>query len=168
MLELFNDLEPFIEDCYQEYGVREYARLRNISAPTASKLLHYYEEEGLLKKRHDRNLILFRANPESTVLQGLACIYWEQKLINITNYLEESFFSSGIVLFGSLPKLETRKESDIDLAIFSSIKKHIDLSAFEKKLKRKIQIFQFKNLAEIPEELRQSIINGFRLHGELR
>ena len=33
MLEIINNLEPFIEDCYSEIGVREYSRMMKISPP---------------------------------------------------------------------------------------------------------------------------------------
>ena len=59
MLKIFNDLEPFIEECYKEIGVREYSRIIKISAPTASKILKNFESEGLLKKRLDKGYLLF-------------------------------------------------------------------------------------------------------------
>ena len=35
MLNIINNLRPFIEDCYRRISVREYSRLLKVSPPTA-------------------------------------------------------------------------------------------------------------------------------------
>ena len=57
MLNIINNLRPFIEDCYRRINVREYARLTKISPPTASKILSEFNQEGLLSIEKDRNYI---------------------------------------------------------------------------------------------------------------
>ena len=89
MLNIFNNLKPFFEDCYRELGVREYSRIVGISPPTASKLLKEYEKEGLVNKRKERGFLLFRANRESNVLKSLSRIYWEQKLRPLIEFINE-------------------------------------------------------------------------------
>ena len=168
MLKIFNNLKPFIEDCYAELGVREYSRLRNITPPTASKLLKNLELEGLLKKRTERGYLLFRTNRESGILKGLSHIYWKQKLNSIISEINSEFHNPTIILFGSLTKLESKKDSDIDLAIFTNIKKKINLSKYEKQLNREIQIFYFKSINEINKELKLNIINGYIIQGEIK
>ena len=59
MLKIINDLSPFFEDCYRRINVREYAKIMNISPPTASKLLNEYNQEGILKKELYRNFMFF-------------------------------------------------------------------------------------------------------------
>jgi predicted DNA-binding transcriptional regulator len=54
MLEIIDDIQPFIEDNYRRINIREYARIRGISPPTASKTLSRLHREGLLKKEIDR------------------------------------------------------------------------------------------------------------------
>jgi len=169
MLEIINNLKPFMEDNYLELGVREYSRILKLSPPTASKILKGFEKENLLKKREERGYLLFRANKESYVLKELSIIYWKEKLIDLTEYLESEAYSPTIVLFGSLSKLEASKESDIDLAIFTKIKKEIKLNEFEKKFGREIQLFIFKSLSDIKnKELKNNILNGNRLKGRLK
>lgn len=167
MLEIFNTLSPFIEDNYREISVREYSREKGISPPTSSKVLKQLEKEGLLKKREDRKNHLFKANTENQVLKQLARTYWAIKLQKITEKLKESSLNPTIILFGSLSKLETKEESDIDLAVISKMYKSINTAKAEIELKRKIQIFQFSSVSKISKNLRKNIINGHILSGEI-
>jgi len=160
MLKIINDLEPFFEDCYREINVREYARMQDISAPTASTLLKIYFDEGLLKKNKDKGYLLFRANRESKILKDLSQIYWYLKIIN---HFEDF---KTIILFGSLSKLETHKDSDIDL--FLSPKKNVNIKEMEKILNRNIQLFSDNSINEIKNrELKENIINGYILKGRI-
>jgi len=169
MLKIINDLHPFIEDCYRERGVREYSRIMKITPPTASKLLKELELEGLLKKRIDRGYLLFRANRESSILRDLSKIYWKQKLRKVIEYLNSELYELAIILFGSLIKLETRKDSDIDLVIFTNLKKNIDLKKFEKSFKRKIQLFKFKSISDInSKELKMNLLNSYIIQGVIK
>ena len=169
MLKIINNLRPFIEDCYNEIGVREYSRIMKITPPTASKLLKGFELEGLLKKRIDRGYLLFRANRENSTLKDLSKIYWKQNLKDVIEYINSHLYDPTIVLFGSLTKLETKKDSDIDLTIFTNLKKNIDLKKFEKSFKRKIQLFKFKSISNInSKELKMNILNSYIIQGVIK
>ena len=169
MLNIINNLHPFIEDCYREIGVREYSRIIKTTPPTASKILKEFELEGLLKRRIDRGYLLFRANRENPLLKDLSKIYWKEKLKEVIEDINSRLYEPAIVLFGSLIKLEAKKDSDIDLAVFTGIKKNINLEKFEKNLKRKIQIFTFKSLSDInSKELKTNILNSYIIQGVIR
>jgi len=167
MLEIFNVLKPFFDDCYGEISVREYSRLMGMSAPTASVWLKMYESEGLLKRREDRGYMFFRADRDSDILRDLSRIYWKIELTKVVNEIRTELHNPTIVLFGSLSKLEAKKDSDIDIAIISKTAKKINLENFEKQLGRRIQVFYFKSFGEISDELRINIINGYVLGGRL-
>jgi len=167
MLEIINNLKPFFEDCYRRISVREYSKIINISPPTASKILNKYHKSGLLNLEEDRNYLFFHSNQKSKTFINLSRMYWTSQLQDLIRFLNKNLLSPTIVLFGSLSKGEAKKDSDIDLAIFSNEKK-INLSKFEKKLKRKIQIHWFKSLGEIKKELANNIINGYLIGGKLR
>jgi len=166
MLRIINSLSIFIENCYKEFGVREYSRIMKITPPTASKILKKLELDDLLKKRQERKYLLFRVNRNSKVLNGLSKIYWSQKLNNLIDYLDSELSPYTIVLFGSLTKLETREDSDIDLAVFTKVKKRLKLEKYEKLYNRKIQLFSFTSLKKINKELRNNILNGHLIKGE--
>ena len=168
MLKIFNDLKPFIEDCYSEVGVREYSRIIKISAPTASKILKNFESEGLLKKRLDKGYLLFRSNRENEILKDISRMYWRQEFKEFFDYLSSEFHNPTIILFGSLTKLEAKKGSDIDVAILTNIEKKISLDKFEEIYNREIQLFIFKSINNINKELRMNVINGYLIQGELK
>ncbi len=166
MLEIINNLTPFFEDCYRRISVREYAKIINVSPPTASKILMEYHKEGLLKKQEDRNYLFFFTNKENKVFIELSKVYWMDKLKEVVEYIENKTVNPTIILFGSLSKAEVTPDSDIDITIISS-KKNISLEDYEKKLKRKIQVFWFDNFKEIPKELKNNILNGYSLSGKV-
>ena len=167
MLKIIYNLQPFFEDCYRRINIREYAKIVKISPPTASKILSSYKKEGLLEKENYRNYIFFHANKESKQFIDLSRIYWTYKLKATTNFIKEKLINPKLILFGSLAKAETTPESDIDIAIFSP-KKEIKIKNFEKKLKRKIQLFWFKSIKDIKnKELINNIINSYILNGQL-
>lgn len=168
MLNIINNLKLFFEDCYRRIHVREYAKIMKISPPTASKLLSQYNFSGLLLVEKDRNYIFYYANKNSKDFIDLSRIYWRNKLSEVINYLDKSLVSPTIILFGSLSKAESKKNSDIDLCILSH-KKEININKFEKKLKRKIQLFFFKSIKGINNlELANNIINGYILSGRIK
>ena len=167
MLKIIEELSPFFEDCYRRINVREYAKLMKMSPPTASKVLDSYYSESLLLKEKFRNYIMFYANKDSNHFIDLSRIYWSIKLKELMDIMEKSLTAPTIVLFGSLSKAETKADSDVDLAVFAH-KKTLGLSSFEKKLKRKIEIFWFASLKDIKNrELANNIINGYLLRGYL-
>ena len=164
MLKEINNLGLFFEDCYREVSVREYAREIKISPPTASKLLKGFVKEGLLNKREERGFLLFRVNRESVFLRDLSRIYWRKKLDELIEFLDNETHFSGIVLFGSLSKLEATKDSDIDIMIFSD-EKQLNLENFEKKLKRKIQCFFNESINNVPKNLKMNVLMGYLMEG---
>ncbi len=168
MLNIINNLKPFFEDCYRRISVREYSRIIKISPPTASKLLSKYEKLGFLIINKDKNYIFYYANKNNRVFVDLSRIYWKIKLEELTNFLNENLTKSPIILFGSLSKAETKKDSDIDICIIG-YKKELNLKSFENNLRRKIQLFFFSSIEDIKnKELRNNIINGYILNGRLK
>lgn len=169
MLKIFNDLEPFFKDNYRRINVREYARIRKLTPPTASKLLSELEKERMLKKEVDRNYIFYRANRESKLFVRFFAAYWlfELEEAGLIAYLESALIAPTIILFGSFSKAEINKNSDIDLAAFTRSEKTVHIDAFEKKLKRKIHIFTFKDRNRVKNpELLNNILAGVMIVGE--
>ena len=167
MLKILNDLSPFFEDCYRRINVREYARIRKISPPTASKLLEHYRKESLLKREEDRQFLYYFADKGSSIFSDLSRIYWKDHLGELSKELSIKFLSPAIILFGSLSKAEVKMGSDIDIAVFAPSEKKINLKEFEKKLKRNIQLFMFKSRENVKnKELLNNILNGYILEGK--
>ena len=169
MLKAINDLRPFFEDNYRRINVREYARIQKISTPTASNLLESYRKNRIVSMEKDRKYHFYFANKDNDIFIDLSRIYWKVAMekIGLLKELEKQFLFPVLILFGSLAKAEAKKDSDIDIAVFSVSNKKIDFSFYEKKLRRKIQIFTFKNrdIAENNHELLNNILNGYKISG---
>lgn len=168
MLRIFKDLKPFFEDNYRRINIREYARIAGISPPSASKLLHSYRKELLLNKEKEKNYIYYVANKDSRAFIELCRAYWLQRFekAGLIECLELEYLVPVVILFGSFSKAEVKRSSDIDIALFSVTAKVPNLGKFEKRLGRKIQLFQFKTKGDVKnEELLNSILNGFMLSG---
>ena len=168
MLNIINNLKPFIEDCYRRINVREYSRLMKVSPPTASKILSEFNAEELLLIEKDRNYIFYYANKNNKIFTDLSRIYWKTELKALINFLDENLTNPSIILFGSLSKAETKIDSDIDICVIGH-KKELNLKNFENNLKRKIQLFFFSSIEDIKnKELSNNIINGYILNGRLK
>jgi len=168
MLNIINNLKPFFEDCYKRINVREYARLMNITPPTASKKLSEYAKEGLLLGERDRNYVFYYANKNNKVFIDLSRIYWGFKLNKAIEFFIKKFTNPVIILFGSLSKAETKADSDVDICIIGH-KKEVNMKPFETDLKRNIQLFFYASIQDIKnKELANNIINGYLLDGRLR
>ena len=168
MLNIINNLRPFIEDCYRRISVREYSRLLKVSPPTASKILFDLNKEGLLLVEKDRNYIFYCACKENRIFIDLSRIYWRLKLNKFVEFLTKNLTNPTIILFGSLSKAETKNDSDIDICVIGH-KKEFNIKSFENLLKRKIQLFFFGSIQDIKnKELAMNIINGYLLEGRLK
>jgi len=151
--------------------VREIERTVKVPLPSAIRYTNELEGEKLLKTIKISNIRLFSPNRNSAnfirakQLFNLKQIYAS----GLLDYLKEKYFNPTIILFGSYSRGEDTESSDIDLYVQTPSKINLaNLSGFEKKLKRNIQIFNHKNINEIKSpELKNNIVNGIRLNGEL-
>ena len=137
-----------------------------LSLPSVIRYCKELEKEGILTINKTGSVIFYTASRSETY-------FLEKKLYNIKqlyesgliNYLKVELSNPVIVLFGSYAKGEDTEKSDIDLYIETPSKKQVNLEKFERLLKRKIQIFQNKNIKEITNpHLANNIINGITLN----
>lgn len=146
--------------------VRELERKLKLPLPSVIRYCRELEQEGILATAKTGNVAFYTASRSEKYLL-------EKKLYNIKqiyeseliDYLKIELSNPAIVLFGSYAKGEDTEDSDIDLYIETPSKKQANLKKFEKSLKRRIQIFQHKNLKEITNpHLANNIINGVTLN----
>ena len=168
MLKIINTLKPFFEDNYRRINVREYARMTNVTPPTASKLLENYKEEGLLKKEEEKQYLYYFVNKESSLFVDLSRAYWRYHFENtgLIQFFEQNYLNPLIILFGSCAKAEAKSDSDMDIALFSATSREVRLEKFEKKLNRTMHLFVFKDKKDVnSKELLNNIFNGYILKG---
>ena len=150
--------------------VRQIERELNLPLPSIIRYTKELEQEGIIKNEQITNIKAYSADRSSKYF------ILEKKLFNIKSiydsglidYLIKNYDNPNIILFGSYSKGEDIEKSDIDIYIETTKKVERISENLEKELKRKIQIFRYKNINEIEnKELANNIINGIKLNGFL-
>jgi len=158
-------LKEFLDDPLKKTFVRELSR--NIKlAPTSVKIhLKELERVGLIKETEGLYK-QYSANFENEEFRFYKKINSLIKIheSGLIDYLNEKISPNAIILFGSAAKGEDTAASDLDIYLNAEAKE-VSLEEYEKKLKRKIQLFMYKDINKAPKELRNNIINGIKLDG---
>jgi len=148
--------------------LRHLERETNLPFPSVVRYAKELAEEDILKISLISGVKLYSADRTSKRF------LLEKKMFNIRrlydcdliDYIIEEYNNPAIVLFGSFSKGEDIEKSDIDIYIQTPQKTIKNLDKFEKKLQRKIQIFQSRKLTEIKnKDLANNIVNGVVLNG---
>jgi DNA-binding MarR family transcriptional regulator len=155
----------------EQLNLRGIARELSVSPTAVAKSIKELEKEELIKvdKSKTMNLIFVSLNNNSKTLkfkrvENLKIIYES----NFSDFLENHFPNSSTVLYGDYSQGIDTSQSIVNIAIIGSKNKNLDLREFEKKLERKINLEFFNSFKEINKELRQKILNGIVLAGELK
>lgn len=148
-------LGVYFENPGKEFTIREISSLAKVPRATVHKKLKELKQEKYFEDK-----LFFKVKK---------CNYYIEQIfsVGLINYLVKNLNPSCIILFGSFRKGESDKNSDIDIFVESSIKKEINLSGFEKKLKHKIDLFVKSNISNLQENLFNNVVNGIKLYGSL-
>ena len=161
-------LELFFDSPTKKFQLREISRLVKLGLLSVINHIKYLEKEKFIKKEEGniypyysaKKTIKFKIYKKTNMIIRL----YE---IGLIEFLEDKFSPEVIVLFGSASRGEDIEESDIDLFIIGKEDK-IELKGFERKLKRRINLFFEKGIEDLPKELRNNVVNGVVLSGYLR
>lgn len=162
----------FFQEPTKEHGLLEISRITKIAHTSVKKHLETLKKEGIIseriEKKGSRAYPIYKAEQESNVFRDYKKVYNFAELINsgLIEHIKNSLMPKSIALFGSYQKGEDIEDSDIDLFVEIE-QKDIDLSKFEKRLKRKVQLHFKDNFRKYPAELKNNIINGTALEGYL-
>lgn len=152
----------------QKLNQREIARHLTVTPTGIAKALINLEKNLLIKVEKNKimnlNLISLNRIQKTLKLKQLENLKQLYEL-ELTEYLEEKYPGTIIILFGSFAKGEDTTKSDIDIAIIGSKNKNINLENFEKKLERQININTYNSIKEINKELKENLYNGIILAG---
>jgi len=171
MFKKLNILKLFFEEPTREFNVREVARILKISPATASKELKNLAKKGVLKERKERVLNLYKANLEDDLYRDIKIFYNLRKIKDsgLLKELNKFYLKPTIVLFGSCAYGTDTKTSDFDLLIISEKTKVLDVKKFEKKIKRKIQLFVVKDIKDLKNKhLINNVLNGITIQGKVK
>ncbi len=172
MFKELNILKIFLESPTKEFNVREAARILKITPATASSKLKKFSEEGLLKKRNERNLLLYKADLDSEKFKDLKLFYNTRKLkeSGLIEEINKFYLKPAIILFGSAIYGLDTEESDIDLVIITGKKQDFPkLKQFEKKLNRRLQLFIVADIKGLKNNhLINNVLNGLVIQGGIK
>ncbi|MFB6245814.1 MAG: nucleotidyltransferase domain-containing protein [Candidatus Nanohaloarchaea archaeon] len=160
-------LEPFFFDPDLEASVRGLAKKTDISASSVSEKVKRLEERELLGSK--------KVGPSKQITVGKkfrnAKRIWNVDQISnsgLVETLEQQLKPDAIILFGSYEKGEDMKGSDIDVALVNGRDDSVDLSTYEKHLKREISLERVARAEEGDKGFRNSLANGTVLSGYLK
>lgn len=166
-------LQVFFDDPNSREGFTIRYISKKIGLATTSVRLHLKELAS--ENKHGYPLVIrakgisyptYRANRNSDLFRFYKKIDMILRLeeSGLLNELTDKFSPDVIVLFGSASRGEDVKESDVDIFMLTK-EGEIDLSRYEKVIKRRITLHFSRNLNALPKELRNNIINGIILRG---
>ncbi len=160
--------EHFFVNPNSRLRVREIEKELHIPLPSAIRYVRELGKEGILKTIKIGRVVFYTADRSSQTyilekkLFNIRCLYSS----GLIEYLRIGLSNPTIVVFGSYAKGEDIEDSDIDLYVETPSKKEVGLGKFEKALKRKIQIFRYKNIGDVKNiHLANNILNGINLNG---
>ena len=162
-------LKLFLDSPTDSFRLREIARLTNISPPSVMNYLKELENEGLINRQIKRTIPFYMAsrdNPEFILYKKIGIVF-ELNKSGLIDYLWDKLAPKSIVLYGSFAKGESIENSDVDLFILGK-EKIVDVANFEKKLNKKVHLLFKEYLKEIPDELKNNILNGIILKGYIK
>ncbi len=175
LLENNRILKIFLENPTREFHLRELARISGVSTTAVSAETERLVDKNLISRRKDGLYTVFKANSDDREFKDRKKFYTFLSLqkSGLLAYLEDVYRYPAIVLFGSCSRGEDAEGSDIDLFILTAEKKQANLSAFEKKLGRKVNLLVIteKDLEAAKKknkELVNNIINGMVISGYLK
>ncbi len=162
-------LELFIEFPTKDFSVRGLARNLKISHATVLKYIADLEKLGFIKKKEATLYPTYFANTENQKYKfykrnGLIFKINESGLVN---RIQKEALPSSIILFGSGAKATFTEKSDVDIFVEAN-QTTFDLTNYEKKLHRKINLLFEQNINHLSKELRNNIINGVALYGFIK
>ena len=150
--------------------VRQIEREMKMPLPSVIRYCKELEKEEILKKESVSGVSTYsadRASKKFLIAKKLFNIkvIFESGLIE---HIIKEYSNPVIALFGSYSKGEDIEDSDIDLYIETPKKQEFNLQKFEKILGRRIQVFNYRKINEVPNHhLSNNIINGITLNNFL-
>jgi len=166
---IYKILELFIGFPTKDFSVRGIARKLNLSHATILKYINDLLKINLIKKKEETLYPTFYANTKNPKYKFYKKNYliFKIKESNLINFIQKQTLPFSIILFGSGAKATFTERSDIDIFVEAKESK-LDISKYEKKLNRKINLLFEPNINNLSKELRNNLINGIVLYGFIK
>lgn len=140
-------------------SVRKLAAYTKTSRSTVQRTLNKFRQENLITKENKWD--------DTWQNRTFKTDYYAQKIIRsgLVEYLRQELAASTIILFGSIAKGESNKDSDIDIFVSCARNKHLNLIKYEKKIGHHIELFTRPSITKLPKHLLNNVVNGRKLWG---
>lgn len=162
-----NVLEVFFQEPTSIHFIREISKKINLASTSTRNNIKELLKSNLIIKKKSSPFDGFIANRDNEDFLWYKKAYNLYSLNSVAKEIINSIHPKAIVLFGSYSKGEDIESSDIDIVIISKVKKDINLSLFERKLKRTINLMIIDNLRLLDQNIQKKINNGIVLYGEI-
>lgn len=162
-------LEHFINYPTQDFTIRGIARYLKLSHATVLKYIGILEEIGFIRKKSGALNPTYFANTQNQKYKFYKKNYLVSKLMDtgLVDYIQKKSFPSSIILFGSGAKGTFTENSDIDIFV-EATESELNITKYENKLNRKINLLFEPGLDNLSQELKNNIINGVVLYGFIK
>ena len=160
-------LELFFENPSRKFYLRELSRLSRLSMPTIISTTNSLSREKLVLKTRGKVVTNVAANRDEINFARYKILYNLEKIYTsgLIDYLSKAYNRpKSIILFGSVSRGEDIESSDIDIAINTDKKLNLDISKYERILKKTVNIHEI-NMDKISEEFKANLANGIVLEG---
>src|SRR3989344_4802640 len=158
-------LEVFFQEPTKIHFIREIGKKIGLAQTSARIHIKKLLEEGLIIKKKAHPFDGFVANRDSEKFIHFKQSYNLYSIFEIKKRIVEEIYPKCLILFGSYNCGEDIETSDIDFLVISKVKKNIDVSDLEKKLKRKINILFIKDVNVLDFNLKENLKKGLVLYG---
>lgn len=163
----------FFNNTLRRWHFEDIVMESNISRERVNYYLKILLKDGfIIRKKPSEKMPYYMANRVLGRFRAEKRFYG-LKLLNDAGLFEHLNSINGIrtaVLFGSFARGDWDKSSDIDLFIYGDAE-NFDKGRFERKIKRDIQLFYYKDAAKMKMELDSKLIpniaEGFNIKGTL-
>ena len=150
---------------------RQISKILEVTQPAVMKALPELEKENLIKIKQDKETKRWsiELNRDYHMVIQLKRVDNLRQIYEtgLADFLEKEFAGATIILFGSYSKGEDIINSDIDIAVIGRKDKQIDLTIYEKKLEREININIYESFKNIHKNLKENLCNGIILVGSV-
>lgn len=153
----------------KKFHIRQIARLAKLSAPGVLKIVARLKKEGLLSSERAGPVenVFAEKNGRFPFLKTAHNIVAVRES-GLVDFLRDQYEEpEAIILFGSFARGEDTSKSDVDVAVVTDMRKTLPLKMFEKRLARKINVYEI-NIRGCSKEFLNNLANGSVLYGYLK
>lgn len=156
----------FLTNPTAKLRVREIERTLSLSLPSVIRYTKELTKQNILRTQIIGKVTLYTASLTSPKYK-IEKLLHNLKILHqcgLIEHLKEYYSNPPLILFGSYARAEDLEQSDVDIYVQTRLSTEPNLSKFEKRLNRLIQLHLYPNIQKPNHHLANNIINGIPLN----